>query len=150
MTSPIHVPGTWERGYVTSPIHVQWMTAIGLHTCRQTWFIDCSCYPCNFFLYIHRKRSTFDSDKEEKKSQPGITSIIKLVSGCMQISNPVAHFILKHKHVRSCCFPSFLFIPLSLPHAGSILNIFFAYICTHPCMVYKFTLGTYPCIIQFM
>ena len=41
---------------------------------------------CNLFLYIHRKSSTFDNEKEEKKSQPGITSVIRLVSGCMQIS----------------------------------------------------------------
>ena len=41
---------------------------------------------CNLFLYIHRKSSTFDNEKEENKSQPGITSVIRLVSGCMQIS----------------------------------------------------------------
>ena len=65
-----------------------------LHTDRHGLLIV-SATLCNLFLYMHRKSSTYDNEKEEKKSKPGITSVIRLVSGCMQISNPIAHFIPK-------------------------------------------------------
>ena len=86
--NPCLLSSNKSRPHLSTCVDI-YIYSIGLHTERHSLLIVHATL-CNLFLYMYicRKSGTCESDKEGKKSKPGIKSIIKLVSGCMQIEMP--------------------------------------------------------------